>query len=93
MKEFVIFCDVCARAKNPCHCPHGFFQPLSILASSLSSISMDFITNLLPFSSYDSILVVVDRLTKMTHFISCTKKIISKRTVKVFLDHVFQYHF
>ncbi len=59
VKEFVRSCDVYAQAKNFCHCPHGLFQPLSILTSSWSSISMDFITHLPPSSSYDSILVVV----------------------------------
>ncbi len=55
-------------------------------------ISMDFVINLTPFSSYDSILVVVDHLTKMVHFILCTKTITSEGTAKLFLDHVFWYH-
>jgi hypothetical protein len=53
---------------------------------------MDFITNLSPSYSYDSILVVVDYLTKMIHFIPYTKTIINERTTMSFLDHVFQYH-
>jgi hypothetical protein len=53
---------------------------------------MDFITNLPPSNSYDSILVVVDCLTKMVHFISCTKIIIGEGTTKLFLDHAFRYH-
>jgi hypothetical protein len=44
------------------------------------------------FNLYDSILVVEDRLTKMTHFIPCTKTIISKGTTKLFLNKVFWYH-
>jgi uncharacterized protein YqhQ len=53
---------------------------------------MDFITNLPPFSSYDFILVVVDRLMKMIHFILCIEIITNERTIKLFFDHVFQYH-
>jgi hypothetical protein len=53
---------------------------------------MDFITDLPPFSSYDSILVVVDHLTKMAQFIPCIKTIIGKGTTKLFFDHVFWYH-
>jgi hypothetical protein len=53
---------------------------------------MDFIIDLPPFSSYDSILVVVDCLMKMTHFIPCTRTIISKIIIKLFLDRVFWYH-
>jgi hypothetical protein len=69
VKEFVGFCDIYVRVKNPHHHLHGLFQPLLILASMWFSISMDFITNLPPFSSYGSILEVVDCLTKMVHFI------------------------
>jgi hypothetical protein len=53
---------------------------------------MDFITDLPPSKSYDSILVVVDHLMKMVHFIPCTKTIINEGTTKLFFDHVFQYH-
>jgi hypothetical protein len=45
-----------------------------------------------PSNSFNSILVVVDRLTKMVHFIPCNKTIISKKIAKLFLNHVFQYH-
>jgi hypothetical protein len=69
VKEFVESCDVFVRANNFHHYPHGLFQSLSIPTSPWSSISMDFITNLPPSSFYGSILVVVNRLTKIIHFI------------------------
>jgi hypothetical protein len=72
VKEFVRFCE------NPCHYLRDLFQPLPILASLRSSISMDFITDLSPSNFYDSILMVVDHLTKMVHFIPFTKTIIGK---------------
>jgi hypothetical protein len=53
---------------------------------------MDFITNLSPFNFYDSILVVMDCLAKMTHFIPSTKTITSEGIAKFFFKHVFQYH-
>ncbi len=56
------------------------------------SISMDFIMHFSPFNSYNSILVVVDRLTNIVHFIPCTKIINGKGTTKSFLDHNFLYH-
>jgi len=55
-------------------------------------IYMDFVINLTPSSFYDSILVVVDHLTKMVHFILFTKTITSEGTTKLFLDHIFWYH-
>ncbi len=61
VKRFVGSCDVCARTKNPFHHPHGFFWLLLIHASPWFSISMDFIIDLPPFSSYDS----MDNIRKM----------------------------
>jgi hypothetical protein len=45
---------------------------------------MDFIIDLPPFHSFNSILVVVDRLTKMAHFIPWNKIIIGKNIAKLF---------
>ncbi len=89
MKEFVRSYDVCAQTNNRCHYPHGFVQPLMILGSTWSSIFMDFITKLSPFSSYDSILMVVDHLMKMTHFILCTKTIIIEGIAKLLFHRIF----
>jgi hypothetical protein len=92
LKEFIRSCDVCVQAKNLHYCLHGLLEPLLIHASLWSSISMDFITNLPPSNSYDSILVMVSCLTKVAYFISCTKTIINEGIAKSFLDHVFWYH-
>ena len=53
---------------------------------------MDFITDLPPSNSFDSIFVVVDRLTKMPHFIPCKKTSSSEDTARFFLDNVYRYH-
>jgi hypothetical protein len=44
----------------------------------------------LPLSNgYDSILVVVDRLTKMTHLIPTNESIIASGVAKLYLDNIF----
>jgi hypothetical protein len=53
---------------------------------------MDFITDLPLANGKDSIFVVVDRLTKMIHFIPCTKPIIGEETAKLFLDNIYRIH-
>ena len=53
---------------------------------------MDFITDLPPSSSFDTIFVVVDRLTKMAHFVPCKKTITGEETAKLFLDNIYRYH-
>jgi hypothetical protein len=51
---------------------------------------MNFITDLLLANGKDSIFVVVDWLTKMAHFIPCTKIIIGEETAKLFLDNIYR---
>ena len=53
-------------------------------------ISADFITKLLLAQGYDLILVVVDRLTKMVHFIPTTEKTLVKGLVWLFRDNVWK---
>jgi hypothetical protein len=54
---------------------------------------MDFITGLPVSNGYDAILVVVDRLSKMAHFIATTAEgCDSKETAKLIRDNVFRLH-
>jgi hypothetical protein len=53
---------------------------------------MDFITDLLSFKDFDSIFVVVDRLTKMAYFMPCNKTTTGKETARFFIDNINKYH-
>jgi len=55
-------------------------------------ISADFITKLPLAQEYDSILVVVDQLTKMVHFIPTTKKTSAEGLARLFGDNVWKLH-
>jgi hypothetical protein len=66
----VAMCDVCQRAKAEHQRPAGLLHPLKIPEWKWEEIGMDFITRL-PRTprGYDSIWVIVERLTKVAHFI------------------------
>ena len=51
-------------------------------------ILADFITKLPLAQGYDSILVVVDQLTKMVHFILTTEKTSAEGLVRLFRDNM-----
>lgn len=92
VKNFVLSCDICSRSKNPRHRPYGLLQPLPIPKRPWSSISMDFITDLPPSATFDAIYVVVDRFTKMAHFVPCKKSISGGETARLFLHNIYRYH-
>jgi len=52
----------------------------------------DFITKLLLAQGYDLILVVVDRLTKIVHFIPTTEKTTAEELARLFRDNMWKLH-
>jgi hypothetical protein len=66
----VVMCDVCQRVKAEHQRPAGLLYPLKIPEWKWEEIGMDFITGLPRTSKgYDYIWVIVNRLTKVAHFI------------------------
>ena len=61
-----------------------------ILEKPWAHISVDFITKLPLAQEYNSILVVVDRLTKMVHFIPTTEKILAEELARLFRDNIWK---
>ncbi|GJP80461.1 hypothetical protein CLOP_g10671, partial [Closterium sp. NIES-67] len=73
VQQFVSRCDACARNKPDTKKPGGLLQPLEIPDEPWESVSLDFITDLPKTrDGHTAILVFVDRLTKMVHFVATT---------------------
>jgi hypothetical protein len=53
---------------------------------------MDFITDLPKSEGYDTILVVIDRLTKMSHFIPCSKDLDARQFANLFMKEIVRLH-
>jgi len=92
MKQYMEECNFCQRNKNCTEQLVGKLMPNSIPERSWTHISADFITKLLLAQGYDSILVVVDRLTKMVYFISTTEKTLTEGLVRLFRDNMWKLH-
>jgi transposase InsO family protein len=52
---------------------------------------MDFINDLPSSKNFDAIFVIVDRLTKMAHFVPYTKTITGEETARLFVDNIYRY--
>jgi hypothetical protein len=69
IKDYVDACEVCQRNKYQTLSPGGLLQPLPIPKQIWTDISMDFIGGLPKVQGIDTVMVVVDRLTKYAHFL------------------------
>jgi len=92
VKKYVNTCDTCARGKPTRHAPHGELAPLPAPTGPWKGISCDFVVDLPVSLGYDAALVFIDRLTKMAHFIPCTKTATAADFARMFLDHVVRLH-
>jgi len=92
VKRYVEGCDACQRNKNHTEQPAGKLMPNSIPEKPWTHISADFITKLPLAQGYDLILVVVDRLTKMVHFIPTTEKMSAEGLARLFRDNMWKLH-
>jgi hypothetical protein len=91
--RYVSDCDTCRKVKANYMKLGGLLQPLSILEWKWDDISMDFIVGLpLMTRKFDSIWVIVDQLTKSTHFIPINSNYNAQKYAKIYIAHVLCLH-
>uniref|UniRef100_A0A803JG23 Gypsy retrotransposon integrase-like protein 1 n=1 Tax=Xenopus tropicalis TaxID=8364 RepID=A0A803JG23_XENTR len=92
VKTFVSSCSVCQRSKSSHHRSQGLLNPLPIPEKPWSHISMDFVVELPPSQGKTVIWVVVDRFSKMAHFIPLPHLPSAKTLADLFIMHIFKFH-
>ena len=65
-------------------------MPNTVLEKPQAHIIADFITKLLLAQRYNSILVVCNRLTKIVHFVSTTKKTLAEGVTRLFQNNIWK---
>jgi hypothetical protein len=93
-----MYCNMyllCDKMKMLRSLPIGFLKPLTIPLVPWCDISMDYITPLLPCSRKERVVqhvvVVVDRLTKMRHYI-VTEGLGAEELAEWFIERVYSLH-
>ena len=81
MLRYVDGCNICQQSKSTHHARYELMQLIPAAHAPWKRISTDFIVKLPNSKRYDSIMVVVDRNTKLGLFIPTNDTINSKKTV------------
>jgi len=92
IRKYVVECDTFQWKKFETITPLDLLQPLHVPVQKLSEISMDFITGLPTYKGKDVILVIVDRLTKYTHFFLISSKSKASQVVDSYVKNIFKLH-
>ena len=91
--EYVAKCDICRRIKAEHQCPAGLLKPLDIPVWKWDDISMDFIVGLpRTQKGHDAIWVIVDRLTKVAHFIPVKTTFTVSELAELYIDNILKLH-
>jgi len=85
-------CDLCQRMKNWMEEVVGKLKLGEVPEKLWTHILVDFITKLLIVAGKDAILVVYDRLSKMTHFVATTEETTAEGLARLFRDNVWRLH-
>ena len=90
--KYVEGCDLCQRMKNRTEEVAGKLKLSEVLEKPWTYLMVDFITKLLVVVGKDAILVVCDRLSKMTHFVATTEGTSVEELARLFRDNVWKLH-
>jgi hypothetical protein len=95
VKQYIRNCHTCKRFKAARDKYQKLLNSLSMFERSWIDITLDFVTSLLENREYNVILMMIDRLSKMHHYISCItdeNETTAKETAKLLIQHVWKLH-
>jgi len=91
-------CNECQKSKPSRHAPYGLLKPVPVPDRAWKSVSMDFIVKLPPSKEpatgtiYDSIWVIIERLTKYAHFLPFREDITAEDMSYLLIRHIVYNH-
>ena len=92
MRRYVEGCDLCQRMKNRTEELAGKLKLSEVPEKPWTYLMVDFITKLPVVAGKNAILVVCNRLSKMTYFIAMIEGILAEGLVRLFRDNIQKLH-
>ena len=91
--DFVRRCLTCQQVKAEHHKPTRLLQPLEVAEWKWEHVTMDFVTHL-PRTpqGHDAVWVIVDRLTKSTHFLAVQMTFTLERFCRLYIREIVRLH-
>jgi len=91
--EFVYACLICQKSKIEHQKSSGLMQPLFVPEWKWDSISMEFVGELpKTIKGFDSIWVIVDRLTKSAHFVPIKTGMSFVKLAEIYIEQIVRLH-
>jgi hypothetical protein len=84
VKEFCEHCVVCRRAKIQPQMAATLY-PLHVSPRPWHTVGLDYLTHLHVSNGFDSVLIVIDNLTRRAHFLPCRESVTTEETANLFL--------
>jgi hypothetical protein len=95
LEQYIHNCHNCKKAKASRDKYSELLKSLSISTKSWIDLSMNFVIELSMSDEKDVILMIMNRMTKMRHYISCLaqeKEIFAEETAKLLIANVWKLH-
>jgi len=92
VEKYVEGYDLCQRMKNRTEELVGKLKLSEVLKKLWSHLTVDFIMKLPVVAGKDAVLVVCDRLSKMTYFVATTEGTSAEGLARLFQDNVWKLH-
>ena len=87
IERYVEGCDICQRMKNRTEEVAGKLKLSKVPKKPWTHLMVDFITKLPLVAGKDAILVVCNRLSKITHFVATTERTLAEGLARLFQDN------
>jgi len=88
VRKYVKGCNICQRMKNKTEVPARKLKLNKIPEKLWTYLIVNLITKLLLVAKKDAILVIYDRLSKITYFVATTEETSAEELVRLFRNNI-----